>query len=100
MDRLEGIVRTMRVIADVTGQAGASSSMHRVHDHKGELTVVWRAQGLHLRRHVEAAWRSYDECNIKHLMMDEYQRELAAGRLAEPSIPRASASYNGFRWVA
>ena len=40
-----------------------------LHDHKGDLRVIWRiTPGTELKSALAAAWEDFGECNIEHVV--------------------------------
>jgi hypothetical protein len=70
------IVRLARVYATaITGLSDQderrefAESLHRLHDHKGELTAVWCCEPCYRQWSplVDQAWSEEAECNIRHI---------------------------------
>jgi hypothetical protein len=73
IERLERVAKATVVIAEVlTGRIMSPGTIRLMHDHEGELTVVWARRSPRLEKAVQAAWRMECEGCIKHITEKDY----------------------------
>jgi hypothetical protein len=98
LDRLRRVANMARAYSRATGATTLEQALHRLHDHKGDLTAVWKVPDPTLQRYVGIAWERENECNLEHLTMVEYQSKLWEGRLdpapQDPSVLKVCSLAN------
>lgn len=91
LDRMLKIYHKAMTVAAVDGvDFRLREGLLRLHDHKGQLTVVWRAQAFcsNLHAYVSKAWEDCNETEIVH--------EDMSGRILS-TLPKTSCTERGIQ---